>query len=143
MAQWLPPHQRRTMGPELPPNCQSATDQPLHLSPLAPGAPATGMDDGTGRQIASWRPYVWQDGEHVLILEVEPVGWVVAELRFDPCTCQYVEAHRAIYHWAREAFGAFLARAMDPDEMLMTALANELSIWAAKRFGPPAPLQAN
>lgn len=101
------------------------------------------MVDRAERQIASWRPYVWQSGDHVYILEVEPVGWVVAELRFESCSCQYVEAHRAIYHWAREAFGAFLARAMAADDNVMTALANDLSAWATLRLRPPAPLRPN
>ncbi|MGI8642979.1 MAG: hypothetical protein ACR2LS_02550 [Thermomicrobiales bacterium] len=87
---------------------------------------------------SDWRPYVWQDGGHVLILVIEPVGWVVAELRFDSCRCQYVETHRAIYHWAREAFGAFMARTMGAGGAPLTTVANDLSAWVAMRAVKPS-----
>lgn len=137
MAQWLPPHQGCNADPGFEPGYGAGVEQPLYWNPSDRRSDAAELDALAGHQIATWRPYVWHDGDHVLILEVEPVGWVVAELRFDACRCQYVEAHRAIYHWAREAFGVFLARAMQGNDARMTTLASDLAAWAAMRLVRP------
>ncbi len=85
-------------------------------------------------------PFVWHDGPRVFIFGVEPVGWVTAELRFDQTHLAYVEVHRAIYHWPREAVGAFLARACGASLPSMCALLAALDRWATSRHvqtGPP------
>ncbi|MDQ3044603.1 MAG: hypothetical protein M3R06_05560, partial [Chloroflexota bacterium] len=45
-----------------------------------------------------------------LLLDQEPLGWILAELYFDSSLCHYVEVRRATYTWPREAAGSLLAR---------------------------------
>lgn len=129
MAQHLPPQQGSSAGSEADPSCCPIGNHPLRFDQTL----ARGLVSDTGvhsrQQSRTSQPFVWQHRDHVLFLELQPVGWVVAELRFDASRCQYVEAHRAIYHWPREAAGAFLARAIQADAVLVATLATNLNAW--------------
>jgi len=107
----------------------------------AAGSPAPrGQASSTTDSLLAIPPFVWQRDDRLFILGVDPVGWVTAELAFDPRRLTYVEVHRAIYHWPREAVGAFLARAGGHSLLTMHTLANELGRWSATRdshAGPP------
>lgn len=125
MAQHQPPQQGSSAGFEAEPGCGPTGDVPLHIHHTL----AHDIDSAPSRPYATGQPFIWQHGGHILILEVQPVGWVVAELQFHANQCQYLESHRAIYHWPREAAGALLARAIHADDALVTALAAKLSQW--------------
>jgi len=75
------------------------------------------------------RPFSWQHGRSLWILDREPVGWVLAELRFDPETCNYQEVRRARYAWPREAAGVLLGRAIALGEAEAEAIAARLATW--------------
>ncbi len=92
-----------------------------------------------GLSILASPPFIWHDGQRVFILGVEPVGWVTAEFRFDQSRLAYVEVHRAIYHWPREAVGALLARACGASLASMVALLAELRQWPGNRHEPSSP----
>ena len=74
-------------------------------------------------------PFAWQHGSRVLILEARPLGWVVAELRFDPSACHYVEVNRAHFRWPREATGAFLSRVLGAGQTAAERTSLELHNW--------------
>lgn len=81
--------------------------------------------------IAAPPPFSWQHGRSLWILDREPDGWVLAELRFDVAACRYQEVRRAHYHWAREAVGALLGRAIAAGVPEAEAIAVRLSRWSA------------
>jgi len=78
---------------------------------------------------ATVRPFSWQHGRSLWILDREAAGWVLAELRFDPGTCHYQEVRRARYAWPREAAGALLGRAYALGEAEAEAMAARLAAW--------------
>lgn len=78
-------------------------------------------------------PFAWQHGSQLLLLEAGPRGWVMAELRFDPAGCHYVEVRRARYRWAREAAGALLSRALAAGDAIADRTAQDLQRWLAAR----------
>lgn len=129
MAPNLPPQQGSSAGSEADPGCEPIENSPLRFDQTLARGLVAGTSVHSRQQSRTSQPFVWQHGDHVLFLELQPVGWVVAELRFDANRCQYVEAHRAIYHWPREAAGAFLARAIQADAVLMVTLATNLGAW--------------
>ena len=75
------------------------------------------------------RPFSWQHGRSLWILDREPTDWVLAELRFDPGTCRYREIRRARYASPREAAGVLLGRAMALGEAEAEAIAARLASW--------------
>ncbi len=80
-------------------------------------------------------PFVWQHDRQLLLLDREPLDWVLAELRFDAARCRYVEVQRARYRWPREAVGALLARGGAASDAAAERLADDLLRWAAERGG--------
>jgi hypothetical protein len=78
------------------------------------------------------RPFAWQDGRRLWILDGNEDDWVLAELRFEPRACHYVEVRRATYRWFREAAGALLGRTLVGGQPHAEAAANGLSDWAAQ-----------
>ena len=76
-----------------------------------------------------FRPFSWQHGRSLWILDREPAGWVLAELRFDPETCHYREIRRARYAWPREAAGVLLGRAFALGEAEAEEIAARLATW--------------
>jgi hypothetical protein len=67
------------------------------------------------------------------LLEEGPRGWLMAELRFDPAACHYVEVRRARYRWAREAAGALLSRALVVGDEGAERISRDLQSWLAPR----------
>ena len=79
------------------------------------------------------RPFVWQNGRKLLLLEREQGLWVLAELQFEPEICRYSELRRAFYQWEREAVGALLSRTIGYGEAAATESAELLDVWMRRR----------
>ena len=97
-------------------------------SAAGPGDPVPGRyvpDEGSGAEI----PFAAQHGRQLLLLDEEPRGWVLAELRFDAAHCRYVELRRATYDSPREAAGALLSRALPAGEQAVERTAEHLLHW--------------
>jgi len=100
--------------------------------------PGRGADRETvpargGASRSSSVPFAWQHGNRLLLLEEGPRGWLMAELRFDPVGCYYVEVRRARYRWAREAAGALLSRALVVGDEGVERISRDLQSWLAPR----------
>jgi hypothetical protein len=80
-------------------------------------------------------PFVWQHGTQLILLDDEPDGWVMAELRFDADLCRYVEVRRAVYEETREAIGAVLSRALSSGDHAAVDSALSLHTWSHTYFG--------
>lgn len=76
-------------------------------------------------------PFAWQYGAHLYLLVNDWNGWVLAELKFVPRACHYVEVRRTSYRWPREAAGALLSRSLAADESTTRKLATDVSTWLA------------
>lgn len=79
------------------------------------------------------RPFVWQSGRRLLLLEREHGFWVLAELEFEPEICRYTELRRSFYQWEREAVGALLSRAIRYGEDAASEAAELLDVWGRRR----------
>lgn len=75
------------------------------------------------------RPFVWQCGRRLLLLEDDRGMWVLAELRFEPEICRYTEVRRSFYRWEREAVGALLSRTIGYGEDAAVESAELLEEW--------------
>lgn len=80
-------------------------------------------------------PFVWQHGRRLLLLDEEPIGWVLAELSFEPDTCRYAEIRRAVYEWEREAVGSIMSRALASGEHALVDAARSLNNWLLDNYG--------
>ena len=80
---------------------------------------------------APCRPFAWQHGPTLLILDRDRAGWVLAEFRFDDRACRYEEFRRARYRWQREAAGALLGRVLAAGEEVADGAALRLLGWNA------------
>ncbi|MCC6315713.1 MAG: hypothetical protein IT337_17075 [Thermomicrobiales bacterium] len=119
---WFGPHPKH--GAWLTARAGAQPGSPALFSPQAPAPP---------------RPFHWQQGSTLWLLDWEPGGWVLAELRFDERHCRYLETRRAYYRWQREAAGALLGRALAAGPAAIEAIAAGLAVW----LGPdPAAHQA-
>jgi hypothetical protein len=67
----------------------------------------------------------------LLLLDDDEGKWVMAELRFEPDLCRYVEIRRATYAWVREAAGAVISRALASGEEAARDSARVLQAWLA------------
>jgi hypothetical protein len=74
-------------------------------------------------------PFACQHGARLLLLVVGPWAWTLAELRFDPVACSYVEVQRAHYAWPREAAGALLSRVVAAGSPTLEQTADRLARW--------------
>ena len=79
-------------------------------------------------------PFVWQHERRLLLLDEEPIGWVLAELEFDPETCRYTEVRRAVYEWEREGIGALLSRALASGDVAVRDAAEALNGWLVEHY---------
>lgn len=79
------------------------------------------------------RPFVWQRGRRLLLLERELGFWVLAELEFEPALCRYAELRRAFYRWEREAVGALLSRTIAYGDQAAHESAEHLDRWMQHR----------
>lgn len=80
-------------------------------------------------------PFVWQHGTRLILLDDDEGGWVMAELRFQPELCRYVEVRRAIYSLTREAIGAVLSRALASGNHAAVDIALSLHDWLSTHYG--------
>ena len=78
------------------------------------------------------RPFAWQDGRRLWILDGGPTSWILAELLFEPTSCRYVEVRRSSYRWPREAAGALLGRTLAGGESSAEDAARGLTAWVAQ-----------
>jgi hypothetical protein len=69
------------------------------------------------------------------LLDDEPGGWVMAELRFDTEICRYVEVRRAVYEETREAIGAVLSRSLSSGDHAAVDTALLLHDWLSSYYG--------
>ena len=90
---------------------------------------------GAGAGLVEHVPFAWQHGNRLFLLEAESRCWILAELRFDPAACHYVEVRRARYRWAREAGGSLLGRALAAGEAVAGGLAIDLAAWISRHRG--------
>lgn len=98
--------------------------------PPAHDSDATGPGArGVSGVAAERRPFACQHGNRLLLLEATVPGWILAELRFDPGACRYVEVRRARYRWAREAAGALLSRALAGGDAIADRTDRDLRDW--------------
>jgi hypothetical protein len=86
-----------------------------------------GIQDAT-----TTRPFAWQVGRRLWILDGGRTDWVLAELLFEPQTCRYREVRRSRYRWPREAAGALLGRTYFGGERRVEAAARGLSDWISQ-----------
>jgi hypothetical protein len=100
---------------------------------LDPVQPVSELSTTDITPAAPLRPFVWQAGRRLLLLEREMGHWVLAELQFEPEICRYSELRRAFYRWEREAVGALLSRTIAYGEKASTESAELLDIWMRRR----------
>jgi hypothetical protein len=74
-------------------------------------------------------PFACQYGARLFLLVVGSWSWTLAELRFDPVACSYVEIRRTHYAWPREAAGALLCRVLAAGRPAMEQTADRLTRW--------------
>lgn len=124
-------HSQSTSGPRSGSDCSAAEClQPdSALSESAIVGPAVG--EAALRVLM--RPFVWQSGRRLLLLEREQGFWVFAEFEFEPEICRYAELRRSFYQWEREALGALLSRAIRFGEEAATEAAELLEVWMRRR----------
>lgn len=80
-------------------------------------------------------PFSSQNGNQLLLLDLECEGWVFAELRFDTVDCRYAEVRRATYAWSREAIGALLSRALSVSESALIDTVERLDLYTRHHYG--------
>lgn len=103
---------------------------------LAPDAMARAdMSADRAETERSARPWVWQHGTTLLLVEQQAQGdWLLSELRFDPIYGYYSECRRASYAWAREAAGAALSRVLRLGNTASLSAAAALDAWCSITF---------
>ncbi|MBA2518852.1 MAG: hypothetical protein H0V24_04245 [Chloroflexia bacterium] len=74
-------------------------------------------------------PFAWQHGADLYLLVNDWTGWVLAELKFVPSGCHYVEIRRTSYRWPREAAGVLLSRTLVLGEATSRQLARDVTTW--------------
>ena len=77
-------------------------------------------------------PFAWQEGRRLWILDGRASHWVLAELRFEPEACRYLEVRRSSYRWPREAAGALLSKAFAGGQNQAEDAARSLLEWAER-----------
>lgn len=110
----------------------------LHIGPSGERCAADCIDSQPARSESSarsviQRPFVWQCGRRLLLLEWELGYWVLAELEFDSRLCRYTELRRAFYQWEREAVGALLSRTIAYGDEAAVESAALLDEWISHR----------
>ena len=80
-------------------------------------------------------PFSSQNGNQLLLLDLDTEGWVFAELRFDNGDCRYAEVRRATYAWSREAIGALLSRSLAVSENALIDTVERLDAYTRRHYG--------
>jgi hypothetical protein len=124
-------HSKPELRPRSAGDCSAAEciepEQEIHSAPIV--EPTT--VEATFHR--AMRPFVWQCGRRLLLLEREQGLWVLAELEFEPEICRYTELRRAFYRWEREAVGALLSRTIGYGEHAAVESAELLDVWMRHR----------
>lgn len=100
---------------------------------IEPAKPTEELSTAEVTPPVTLRPFVWQHGRRLLLLEREMGAWVLAELKFEPEICRYTELRRAFYRWEREAVGALLSRTIAYGEQAAGESADMLDAWMRRR----------
>ena len=90
------------------------------------------MTDVSDPVRAPRRPFAWQDGRRLWLLDNDGAEWILAELLFDPAACRYLEIRRSSYRWPREAAGALLGRTFRGGQGQAEEAARELFEWVSR-----------
>ncbi len=100
------------------------------------------VDEQPGRSwaVSTWpaaapQPFAWQTDDQLLLLDVDGPHWLVAELRFVPEECRYVEVRCVSYNWPREAIGALLARALSNGDDALITTVEQLHAYMDRYYG--------
>ena len=105
-----------------------------------PISPSTGNDGGVALDRAlhllrpAPQPFAWQNGNQLLLLDIEQAQWLVAELAFDPEGCIYTEVRRAAYQSQREAIGVLLSRALACGETALIDTVEQLDRYMTRHY---------
>ena len=75
-----------------------------------------------------------QNGNQLLLLDLEQSRWLVAELAFDPAECLYFEKRRASFDAQREAIGALLSRALSGGESALIDTVEQLHAYMSRHY---------
>ena len=81
------------------------------------------------------QPFAWQNGNQLLMLDVDGPQWLVAELAFLPDECRYVEIRCNTFDWPREAIGALLARALATGDDALITTVEQLHAYMDRHYG--------
>lgn len=100
---------------------------------IEPDIPDTELSTTETTPAVTLRPFVWQRGRRLLLLEREMGYWVLAELEFEPEICRYTELRRAFYRWEREAVGSLLSRALAYGQSAVLESSELLDVWRRHR----------
>lgn len=102
-------------------------------------APSAGKDGGIALDRAlhlqsAPQPFAWQNGNQLLLLDIEEMHWLVAELAFDADGCIYTEVRRAAYQSQREAIGVLLSRALACGESALIDTVEQLDRYMTRHY---------
>jgi len=123
-----------TRGPGRHRHHDAGSDRDPPDGEVAQGGPAARSARERNRDEQSQRervPFACQHGNRLLLLEPDPAGWILAELRFDPGACHYLEVRRSQYASPREAAGALMSRALSAGNDVAERTARNLDDWLA------------
>lgn len=80
------------------------------------------------------QPFAWQNGNQLLLLDIEDATWLVAELAFDADACTYAEVRRAAFASQREAIGVLLSRALSAGESALIDTVEQLDRYMTRHY---------
>ena len=79
-------------------------------------------------------PFVIQNGEQLLLLDVDWDFWNFAELRFESEELGYTQVRQIAYESPREAIGAILARALAQGNDAIVNTVEQLNLYLVRHF---------
>lgn len=80
------------------------------------------------------QPFAWQNGDQLLLLDLDGHAWLFAELHFLRDECRYEEIRRSRYLWQREAIGALLSRALASGEDALINTVEQLDAYMSRHY---------
>jgi hypothetical protein len=80
-------------------------------------------------------PFAVQNGDQLLLLDIDFDAWNFAELRFESDELGYMQVRQAAYTSPREAIGAVLARALAQGNDAIVNTVEQLHIYLMQHFG--------
>jgi hypothetical protein len=82
-------------------------------------------------------PFAFQNGDQLLLLDIDGDAWHFAELQFQAADCSYTEIRRVQYESAREAIGALLSRSLAQGESAMIDTVEGLHEYLMRHYNIP------